>query len=111
MTLRTGKRGRYRYYACSIKTRQHEIDRAGRTVPVDKLDTLVTDQIEQRLLQPARLETILAPALDRRKERAERCTLPNCASVRPRPTPSPAGFYDVIENGVALAGMTARINT
>ena len=37
-----------------------------------KLDTLVADHIERRLLQPARLEEILSSVLDRRDERAER---------------------------------------
>ena len=44
----------------------------GRTVPMEKLDTLVADHIERRLLQPARLEQILSSVLDRRGERAER---------------------------------------
>jgi hypothetical protein len=72
MTLRTGKSGRYRYYACSTKARQGETGCKGRTVPMERLDTLVADRIERRLLQPARLEEILSAVLDRREERAER---------------------------------------
>jgi site-specific DNA recombinase len=52
MTLRTGKSGQYRYYTCSTKARQGEIGCKGRTVPMDKLDTL--NHIERRLSQPAR---------------------------------------------------------
>jgi hypothetical protein len=48
MTLRTGKSGRYRYYTCSTKARQGETGCKGRTVPMEKLDTLVADHIEQR---------------------------------------------------------------
>ena len=33
---------------------------------MDKLDTLVADHIEHRLLQPDRLEEILSSVLDRR---------------------------------------------
>jgi hypothetical protein len=72
MTLRTGKSGQYRYYTWPTKARQGETGCKGRTVPMDKLDTLVADHIEQRLLQPKRLEQILSAVLDRREERAER---------------------------------------
>jgi hypothetical protein len=37
-----------------------------------RLDQLVADHLEERLLQPERLEAILASALDRRQERTER---------------------------------------
>jgi site-specific DNA recombinase len=53
MTLRTGKGGKYRYYTCSTKVRQGETGCLGRTVPMEKLNTLVADHIERRLLQPA----------------------------------------------------------
>jgi len=70
MMLRTGKSGRYRYYTCCTKARQSATGCPGRTVPMDKLDTLAADYIEQRLLQPQRLEKILSAVLDRREERA-----------------------------------------
>ncbi|MDA8050488.1 MAG: zinc ribbon domain-containing protein [Rhodospirillales bacterium] len=60
MTLRTGKGGRYRYYTCSIKARQGETGCNGRSIPMGKLDNLVAEHIAERLLQPERLETILA---------------------------------------------------
>jgi hypothetical protein len=103
MTLRTGKGGRYRYYACSTKARQGEIGCVGRTVPMAKLDTLVADHIERRLLQPARLEEILSSILDRREERAERRTA-HISELRKRAAETDAKLmrlYDAIENGVA----------
>ena len=72
MTIRTGKGGRYRYYACSMKARQGPTACEGMAVPMDKLDDLVASHLEDRLLQPERLETILARVLDRRQERSER---------------------------------------
>lgn len=72
MTLRTGKGGRYRYYTCSIKARQGETGCSGRSIPMPQLDALVCDHIESRLLQPKRLEEVLASILDRREERADR---------------------------------------
>jgi site-specific DNA recombinase len=72
MTLRTGKGGRYCYYTCSIKARQGETGCKGRSIPMEKLENLVAGHIEHRLLQPDRLEEVLASVLDRRQERTER---------------------------------------
>jgi hypothetical protein len=69
---------------------------------MEKLDTLVADHIEHRLLQPSRLEKILSSALDRREERAERQTV-YIAELRKRATEADAKLkrlYDAIENGV-----------
>ena len=71
MTLRTGKSGRYRYYTCCTKARQGA-SIIGRTVPMEKLDSVVAEYIEQRLLEPKRLEQLLSRVFDRRSERAER---------------------------------------
>jgi hypothetical protein len=103
MTLRTGKGGRYRYYTCSTKARQGETGCLGRTVPMEKLDRVVADHIEQRLLQPKRLEEILSSVLQRREERAERRTT-HIAELRKRASETDAKLkrlYDAIENGIA----------
>ena len=103
MTLRTGKGGRYRYYTCSTKARQGETGCFGRTVPMEKLDTLVADHIEHRLLQPARLEKILSSVLNRRGERTERQTS-HITELRKRAAEADAKLtrlYDAIENGIA----------
>ncbi len=103
MTLRTGKSGRYRYYTCSTKARQGETGCKGRTVPMEKLDSVVAEHIEQRLLQPKRLEQILSRVLDRREERAKRRTA-HIAELRKRAVEAEAKLerlYDAIENGVA----------
>jgi site-specific DNA recombinase len=102
MTLRTGKSGRYRYYTCSTKARQGETGCRGRTVPMEKLEMLVADHIERRLLQPSRLETILSSVLDRREGRFERQAT-HIAELRKRATEADAELkrlYDAIENGV-----------
>src|ERR1700756_734701 len=103
MTLRTGKSGRYRYYTCCTKARQGEIGCPGRTVLMEKLDNLVAEYIEQRLLQPKRLEQLLSHVLDRRTERAER-RKSHIAELRKRAAEADAKLkrlYDAIENGVA----------
>jgi hypothetical protein len=69
---------------------------------MEKLDTLVADHIERRLLQPSRLEKILSSVLDRREERAERQAI-HIAELRKRATEADAKLkrlYDAIENGV-----------
>ena len=103
MTLRTGESGRYKYYTCCTKARQGETGCKGRTVPMEKLDSVVAEHIEQRLLQPKRLEQILSRVLDRREERAERRTA-HVAELRKRAAEAGAKLkrlYDAIENGIA----------
>jgi site-specific DNA recombinase len=103
MTIRTGKGGRYRYYACSMKARQGPTACEGMAVPMDKLDDLVASHLEDRLLQPERLETILATVLDRRQERSER-QREHIAELNKRAAESESRLkrlYDAIEAGVA----------
>jgi site-specific DNA recombinase len=70
---------------------------------MEKLDSVVAEHIEQRLLQPKRLEQILSAVLHRRKERAERRTA-HIAELRKRAAEADAKLkrlYDAIENGIA----------
>ena len=55
-----------------MKARQGPTACEGMAVPMDKLDDLVASHLEDRLLQPERLEAILATVLDRRQARSER---------------------------------------
>lgn len=103
MTIRTGKGGRYRYYACSTRARQGPTGCAGMAVPMEKLDDFVASHLEDRLLQPDRLETILAAVLDRRQARSER-QREHIAELNRRAAESELRLkrlYDAIEAGVA----------
>ncbi|MGV1990077.1 recombinase family protein [Agrobacterium sp. 22-221-1] len=105
MTLRTGKGngGQYTYYTCSTKARQGKVGCEGRSIRMDKLDHLVVRHLEERLLQPKRLETILSSLLDRRQERAER-RREHLADLNRRITETDqrlGRLYDAIESGVA----------
>ena len=103
MTIRTGKGGRYRYYACSMKARQGPTACKGMAVPMEKLDDLVVNHLEKQLLQPERLETVLAAALDRREEHAER-RREHIAELNKRAAESELRLkrlYDAIEAGIA----------
>ena len=73
MTLRTGtsKSGAvHKYYTCSACARKGKTACKGRSIPMGKLDTLVTDHLVERLFQPERLTAILASVAARRAERA-----------------------------------------
>ena len=74
MTLRTGssKSGTiHRYYTCSTCARKGKTVCKGRSIPMDKLDGLVTDNLVERLFQPSRLAVLLASLSSRRAEKAE----------------------------------------
>jgi len=74
MMLRTGtsKNGRvYRYYTCSSCATKGKTVCKGRSVPMDKLDTLVTHHLIEQLFEPARLAEMLQSLSSRRAEKAE----------------------------------------
>ena len=65
MTIRTGKSGKYRYYACSTCARQGKSACKGRSVPMDRLDALVVDSLSQSLFDPARMKELLSGLIQR----------------------------------------------
>jgi site-specific DNA recombinase len=81
----------------------------GRSIPMEKLDALVAGHIEDRLLQPERLEEVLAAVLDRRQERSDR-RREHIAELNKRATETDLRLkrlYDAIESGVADLDDTA----
>ena len=73
MTLRTGisKSGTvHRYYNCSTCARMGKTACKGRSMPMAKLDKLVTDHLVDRLFQPARLTAILETVVARWAQRS-----------------------------------------
>ncbi|WP_353888818.1 recombinase family protein, partial [uncultured Paracoccus sp.] len=109
MTLRTGRGSAgdtYRYYTCSTKARQGKTGCASRTIPMDKLDDLIAGHMEERLLQPERLITILGSLRDRRQDRTER-RREQLAELNRRITETDQRLnrlYDAIEAGLADLG-------
>jgi hypothetical protein len=72
--LRTGtsKNGRvYRYYTCSSCATKGKTVCKGRSIPMEKLDRLVTDHLIERLFKPERLAAILSSISTRRAQKAE----------------------------------------
>src|SRR5215472_13785262 len=81
---------------------------------MDRLDDLIASYLEVRLLQPERLETILASVLDRRQERAAR-RREHLAELNKRITETEQRLnrlFDAIESGIAdldAPGLKERI--
>jgi len=74
MTLRTGASQNgivHRYYTCSTCARKGKSACKGRSIRMDKLDRLVTEQLVKRLFEPERLAIILNSLSARRAEKAE----------------------------------------
>ena len=75
MMLRTGtsgsKRRVYRYYTCSNCATKGKSVCKGRSIPMDKLDRLVTENLMERLFKPERLVALLSSLAARRTEKAE----------------------------------------
>ncbi|MDF1600961.1 recombinase family protein [Mesorhizobium sp. YIM 152430] len=103
MTLRTGKSGRYRYYACAACAQKGKAACKGRAIPMDKLDTLVTDRLNADLLQPDRIHDLISKLLERQAARkadhADRVR--KLTAKRDDAQTRLNRLYEAIENGVA----------
>lgn len=74
MTLRTGTSAGgsvYRYYTCSTCATKGKTVCKGRSIPMQKLDGLVTSHLLERLFPPERVAAILSSLSARRAEKAE----------------------------------------
>lgn len=105
MTLRTGRGqagGQYRYYACSTKARMGETACKGMAVQMDKLDEAIISHLEDRLLEPKRLEALMEQLLDRRQEWADQ-RRGHVSELRKKATEAEAKLsrlYEAVENGL-----------
>jgi site-specific DNA recombinase len=66
-TSRTGEV--YRYYSCNNAIKKGKTACNGRSIRMDKLDTLVTEHLADRLLDPERLSAMLTTLAGRRADR------------------------------------------
>ena len=65
MTIRTGKSGRYRYYACAGCAQKGKTVCPGRSISMPALDGLVLEHLASRLFTPERLQVVLEAYIDR----------------------------------------------
>jgi site-specific DNA recombinase len=107
MTLRTGtsKTGKvHRYYACSTCARQGKSACKGRSIGMDKLDTLVARHLADRLLNKERVAEMLASLASRRAAKALAVSkrLNALASEAQEADERLRRLYKLVEDGVAV---------
>ena len=64
LTIRTGKSGQYAYYGCSAKANAGAQRCGCKSIPQEKLDSLVLDEVVARILEPERLRELLSGVLE-----------------------------------------------
>lgn len=106
MTLRAGtsRSGQvYRYYSCASAMKKGKLACKGRSIPMDKLDALVTEQLSEHLLQPGRLTSTLTALAGRRADR--QAALDNriaaLTSEAELADNKLRRLYELVENGLA----------
>lgn len=103
MTIRTGKSGQYRYYACSRRATRGETACTGRSIRMEKLDGIVLDALEKRVLAPERLPELLTAFLEKSDESDQR-RREELALLRGARTSSEGALnrlYELVESGLA----------
>jgi site-specific DNA recombinase len=103
MTIRTGKSGQYRYYACSRRATRGETACTGRSIRMEKLDGIVLDALEERVLAPERLPELLTAFLAKSDESDQR-RREELALLRGARTNSEGALnrlYELVEQGLA----------
>jgi site-specific DNA recombinase len=103
MTIRTGKSGRYRYYACSRRATRGGTACSGRSIRMEKLDGVVLNAVAERVLAPERLSTLLSAFLETSNE-ADQRRREELALIRAAKTNSEGALnrlYELVEQGLA----------
>lgn len=106
MTLRTGtsKSGAtHRYYTCSTCARQGKTACKGRSIPMAKLDNLVTDSLVDHLFEPRHLTALLTSVSERRASQALEIDK-RVATLQSELTDTEAKLkrlYKMVEDGIA----------
>lgn len=103
MTIRTGKSGQYRYYACSRRATRGETACTGRSIRMEKLDGIVLEALAERVLAPERLPELLTAFLEKSEESDQR-RREELALLRAAKTNSEGALnrlYELVESGLA----------
>ncbi|MHB1543779.1 MAG: hypothetical protein ACYCS1_03040 [Gammaproteobacteria bacterium] len=69
MTTCTGKSGRYRYYTCNNRVNEAPTSRKSWNIPMLVLESIVVDNLEDRIFAPERLEPMVKAILDRARNK------------------------------------------
>ena len=103
LTIRTGKSGRYSYYACGAKVNGAAERCACKAIRQEALDGIVLTALEERLFQPDRLRDLLQHMLDASSEAEERRSreLTQARSARTQAETRLRNLYDLAADGHA----------
>ncbi|GAA4020967.1 recombinase family protein [Sphingomonas swuensis] len=103
MTIRTGKSGQYRYYACSRRATQGETACKGGAIRMEKLDDAVLGALEQRIVAPERLPDLLSAFLEKSdaSDARRREELALLRSARTNSSGALNRLYELVEQGMA----------
>lgn len=71
MTLRTGKSGQYKYYACATAAHAGKSECKGRSAPMQKIDDLVLGELQRNVFAPDRLQTLVGNLANRSEKGRE----------------------------------------
>ena len=101
MTIATGKGGRYRYYKCAAKVNGGAARCECPTLREDRLDGIVLDAMEERILAPARLKDLLSSVLEisDTAEARRRTDLTQATKAKTRAETALGRLLELIETG------------
>ena len=103
MVKTTGKSGRYTYYSCGRKLRQGKSACRGRSVRMDTLDNLVSDELCDLVITRSRVKELLTGLLQRRALRQDQIA-DDINNLKEKLAEAEGGLrrlYDAIEKGLA----------
>jgi DNA invertase Pin-like site-specific DNA recombinase len=109
MVLRTGKGGRYRYYACAVRVHNGGRCESG-SVPMSALDAAVLRGFTERVLRPERVEEILRAVADRHRTTQSR-SAEQLRTLRQQLEETRAAsnrLYEAVERGFLSLDSTLR---
>ena len=102
LTAVTGKSGRYHYYKCSNRQSKGNHTCQSRNLPMDKLDTLILNQLTNTLCQPERLNQLISELRKRTKDTkaSEQTKINELNRLLKKVEQAQRNLYTAIENGL-----------
>ncbi len=102
MTLATGKSGRYRYYKCTTRASKGGSLCVSRNLPMDKVDSLVLQELVERAFTAPRLALLLTEARRQMQDRKtlDRQELGRLQAELAKAEQRLGRLYEAIEQGV-----------
>ncbi len=110
MTIRTGKGGRYRYYACAKKIRQSKDACHSPNLPMAELDALIMQALADQIFTGERIAELLEQLFERQASSKDgaKGELQQLKQELNKADSGIGRMYDALENGVLTADETFR---